>query len=185
MIRLGTLLDRRTSSFQRNSVLAAVVFLWERTCWLQAGDLISGTPSANAIIVDPSSVYHAGIRDYLIQGGHRIVGEMQDPTEALQQLNILHPDLAIIGPNFAEHESLAVCRGIVAQQRDVKVVIVSEHWHDQLFLADAAYSKAAACLRRRVSREDFLAAINAVKAGHTLFSPEILAQAYQPIELTA
>lgn len=62
--------------------------------------------------------------------------------------------------------------------------MITEHWHDPLFLADAAYSRASACLRRRVKRKDFLAVINSVMAGQTLFPLEILAQAFEPINLT-
>ncbi|MES4787642.1 MAG: hypothetical protein C4294_19615 [Nitrospiraceae bacterium] len=144
-----------------------------------------GTPSANVIIVDPVLAFHAGIRAYLAHGGYHVVGEAQDPADALRQLKRLHPDLAIIGPHLAEHESLALCRELVAQQRDLKVILISEQWRDPLFLIDAAYSWASACLRRRVSREDFLSAINAVLAGHTLFPPDILAQAFQPIDMSA
>jgi two-component system response regulator DesR len=142
------------------------------------------TGVVRVIVVDPSAVFYEGMRHCLSQGGHDAMGQAHNLDEALRLLDGLHPDLVIIGPDLEEHESLAICREILCRFSSIKTIIVSAHTSSPLFLADAAYSGACACVRRRVSHEECLVAVAAVMSGQRLFSHEILSDAFRRINLT-
>ena len=106
-------------------------------------------------------------------------------AEAMERSGVLTPDLAVVGPNFTEYESLTLCRAILSRWPNIKVIIFSRHAADPLFQADAASAGANACLPREASEAETLAAVAAVMAGYLVFPREVLAEAFRPIDLTA
>jgi len=146
---------------------------------------VSSMLARRILIIDPSMIFYEGLCRCLGQGACTAMAQAQSPEELLQGLNELHPDLSVIGPNLAEHESLAVCRALIARHPGQKGIIITEHWSDTLFLVDAAQAGAAACVRRRIGFQQCLDTISMVMAGHQLFSREVLVQAFQNIGLTA
>lgn len=137
-----------------------------------------------AILIDPSPIFRDGMRGCLNQGGHLVLSEARNLEETLQQLETLRPDLALLGPNLTENETLATCREINCQWSSIKTIIVSSYAEDPLFRADAIYAGTAGCLLPSVSHENCLEAVAKVVAGQSLFHHDELAHGYQPIKLT-
>jgi len=109
----------------------------------------------------------------------------QTLDNTLQQLDALHPDLIMIGPNFLEHESFAICREIISRWPGARIVLFSAQADDPLFQADAAHAGAAACLCPEVTHEECLAVIAGVMAGQRFFPYQALRQGFQVVKLTA
>ena len=142
------------------------------------------TLAARAVIVDPSSIFWEGAHACLSKGEHVTFASVQSLAEAVERLGPLTPDLALVGPNFPERESLALCREVIVRWPGLKIVLFSRHADDPLFQADAAHAGANACLPREAGEAETLQAIASVMAGHQSFSREILSQAFRPIVLT-
>lgn|SRR5574341_1207513 len=142
------------------------------------------TSSPRALTIDPSPFFREGAQSCLVKGGCEVLAHARSLAEAEQSLGPFVPDLALIGPDFPEHECLALCRESMRRWPKVKLILYSRHANDPLFLADAARAGANACLPREAGDEASIAAIVAVMAGHQLFPREILSQALQPIGLT-
>lgn len=145
---------------------------------------MSQVRTSRVIVVEVGSLFFEGMRHCLEIGRHVVLAHSRNLEEALQHLDLHRPDLAVIGPNLPEYESLAVCREIICRWPDTKTVLFSPYSEDPLFQADAVYAGAAACLLPVVACEDFLQAVAAVLAGQKLFSYEVLAHGFQPIALT-
>lgn len=148
------------------------------------GDNITNSSTARVIIVDPTQIFCAGMRNCLAAGKHIVLGEARNLEEALQQLETLTPDLIVIGPSFVEHESLELCREILSRWPKIKTIIYTSHANDLLFLVDAVYIGVAACLLPESTDEECLAMIAKVMAGQQFYSRDTLALAFQLIELT-
>ena len=140
---------------------------------------------ARTILLDPSPIFCKGVSSCLDAGDHVMLACARNLEEALQGQAALFPNLALVGPNFLEHESLIVCRELIRRWPALKIILFSRHADDPLFQADAAHSGVGACLPREAGQEECLATITAVMAGHQLFSREILSPAFRPAELTA
>ena len=138
-----------------------------------------------AVIIDPSSLFREGAHRCLVNGGHVGLAQVRSLEEAVQRLGTLIPDLALIGPNFPEYESLAVCRELIHCWPFLKIIVFTRHAEVPLFQADAAGAGANACLPRAAGEAETLEAIAAVMAGHQLFAREILSQVLRPMVLTA
>lgn len=142
------------------------------------------TASARVILVDPSSIFRDGMSSCLNQGGHLVVSEARNLEETLQQLELLQPGLALLGPNLTENETLAICREISCRRSSTKTIIITLYSQDALFRADAIYAGAAACLEPTISHEECLAAVLRVIAGQSLFQHSELSHGDLPIKLT-
>jgi len=138
---------------------------------------------ARAIVVDARPLFSKVIRECLEKGGHIILAQVQNLDEAIHHIDVVRPNLVIIGSDLAEH-SLVACQRIATCSAMLKVIIFTAHADEPLFQADAAYSGVAACVRPEITDGELLAVIAKVMAGVRLFSHKIPPLAFQPIELT-
>jgi two-component system, NarL family, response regulator NreC len=146
--------------------------------------LPEATP-ARTILLDPSPIFCKGISSGLDAGGHVTLARAQNLDEILQGQDVLFPNLALVGPDFLEHESLIICRELARHWPALKIIVFSRHVNDLLFQADAAHAGTSACLPPEAGEQECLSTIAAVMAGHQLFSREVMSLAFRPIELTA
>lgn len=114
-----------------------------------------------------------------------MVGNARNLAEALLQVETLHPNLVLVGPNLSEEESLSICRAVIKRWAGIKLVVFSAQVDDPLFEADAAHAGASACLLPTLGEEEYLSRIAGVMAGYQLFPREIFTLLYQPEELTS
>jgi DNA-binding NarL/FixJ family response regulator len=140
--------------------------------------------SARALIVDPRPFFGEAMRACLNKGGHAMLGQSLNLSEALSHVDSLQPDLMIVGPHFAE-SGLTICRENRNRLPTLKTILFTAHADDSLFQADAAYAGVTALLRPESTEEECLAVIARVIAGQPFFSQEFLALASRPIDLTA
>ncbi len=145
--------------------------------------MLPEAPPARTIL-DPSPFFCEGICSCLNAGGHVTLACAQNLDEIFQGQAALFPNLALVGPNILEHESLIVCRELIHRWPTLKIILFSHHVNDPLFQADAASAGASACLPREAGEQECLSTIAAVLAGHQLFSREVMSLAFRPIELT-
>jgi len=94
------------------------------------------------------------------------------------------PALAVVGPNYAEFEGLALGRDILAQWPGIKLILYSHHAHDLFFQADAANVGIHACLPSNADATQTLNAVSAVLAGRLWFSHAVLSPLLRPEALT-
>jgi DNA-binding NarL/FixJ family response regulator len=138
---------------------------------------------ARALIIDARPLFGEALRACLAKGGYRILGQVHGVDEALQQIEAMDPNLVIVGPHRAE-TGLLLCRELISRQPTLKIILFTAHADDLLFQADAVYTGVTACVRPETTSEELLTVIVQVMAGQRLFSHEIFALAFQPIELT-
>ena len=111
------------------------------------------------------------------------MGQVSNLEEARQQVDALEPNLMILGPHLAE-SGLAICCSITSRTPTLKRILFTAHANDLIFQADAVYAGVNALLFPESTEEDCLETIAKVMAGHQFFSNEVLALAFQQIDLT-
>lgn len=141
--------------------------------------------SSNAVrtlVVDPSSFVRQGVRRCLEEGGYPILGEAENLDEALELVYALQPNLSVLGAGWDEM-ALAVARALKPRASQMKLILLSPLWADELFQVDAAASGIDALMQHTDSHQACWAILKEVLAGRILFPREILAAAFQPLEL--
>lgn len=141
-------------------------------------------PAMRAIIVDPRPIFRDVLQACLTKVGCMVVGQFSNLEETRQQVEMLEPDLMILGPHLAE-SGLVVCRVITCHLPTLKTILFTAHADDLLFQVDACHAGVTVLLRPESTKEECLAVIAQVMAGQSFFSQEFLALVSRPIDLTA
>jgi len=117
--------------------------------------------SKNLLVTDDALIIREIIKDTAVADDWTIVGEATNGQEAIDQYRKLRPDavtMDIVMPSF---DGLHGLRGIIEENPDAKVLIVSAVDHTAC-LKDAIRMGAADFIVKPFNRQNLLEALNAV-----------------------
>lgn len=128
------------------------------------------------LVVDDHTLFREGVKA-LLSTTHDIVvvGEAADGASAIQKCRELHPRVILMDINMPESNGISATRGILADDPDVGVIMVT-------MLEDDASVFAAMCAGARgyvlkgANPQEMLGVIRAVAEGQALFGPAIAAR---------
>lgn len=128
------------------------------------------------ILADDHTLVRAGIRRILeSQPQFEVVAEASDGASALDAVNRLGADVLVLDLNMDGLDGIDVLRQCKAGHPDLKVVILTMHAGRE-YVSRALADGADGYLLKDSAVQDLAAAIEAVMAGGTFFSPAIQQQ---------
>ena len=80
---------------------------------------------ARVLIVDDAAFMRKMLGDVLAKGGHEVIGEGANGTEAVAQYQALRPDIMTLDITMPEKDGLAALREILTLEPSAKVVMCS------------------------------------------------------------
>jgi two-component system chemotaxis response regulator CheY len=80
---------------------------------------------ARVLVVDDAAFMRKMVTDALSGGGHEIVGEAANGTEAVQRFQELRPDVMTLDITMPEKDGLTALKEIIAVDPGAKVVMCS------------------------------------------------------------
>src|SRR5690348_10512653 len=80
---------------------------------------------ARILVVDDAAFMRKVLSDALATGGHEVVGEAADGTEAVERFRELRPDLATVDITMPGKDGIQALREILAYDPRARVVICS------------------------------------------------------------
>jgi DNA-binding NarL/FixJ family response regulator len=123
------------------------------------------------LVADDHALVRAGLCRLLASSRHLdVVGEAADGEDAVALAGALRPDLVLMDLAMPRLGGIEATRRIVAAQRSVHVLIVSQ-LASELPVEDALGAGASGYLLKSASPEELLRAVEAVSSGHAYFSP--------------
>jgi DNA-binding NarL/FixJ family response regulator len=120
--------------------------------------------SSDVYLVDDHPLTRYGLRSFLLSAGHQVVGETDDPSEALTDVTRLNPTLLLLDLQLGIHSGfdlLGMIHGRKLRTRTI-VLTVSEDPHD---VAEALRLGAAGYVHKAAAGQELLNAIDAVLQG--------------------
>lgn len=130
-------------------------------------------PDTRVVLVDDHTLVRSGIRRILeAQPGFAVVGEAADGAEAMALVGETSPDVIVLDLNMAGTGGLDVLQSLKAARPSLKVVVLTMHAGRE-YVARAMKAGADAYLLKDSAVQDLVAAVEAVLAGGTYFSPSI------------
>lgn len=125
------------------------------------------------MLADDHTLVRAGIRRILeSQPQFEVIGETQNGTDTLAALRSVQPDVLVLDLNMNGLEGIEVLRTCKADHPEMKVVILTMHAGRE-YVSRALAEGADGYLLKDSAVQDLAAAIDAVTAGGTFFSPAI------------
>ncbi len=80
---------------------------------------------ARVLVVDDALFMRKMVSDALIEGGHEVIGEAANGTEAVEQFQSLSPELMTLDITMPEKDGLQALREIIALDPSALVVMCS------------------------------------------------------------
>jgi two-component system chemotaxis response regulator CheY len=80
---------------------------------------------ARVLVVDDAAFMRKMVSDALSGGGHEVVGEAANGTEAVQQFEALRPDVMTLDITMPEKDGLTALKEIIAADPGAKVIMCS------------------------------------------------------------
>jgi DNA-binding NarL/FixJ family response regulator len=130
-------------------------------------------PRTRVLLADDHTLVRSGIRRiFEAQPGFEVVGEAADGASALALAADTQPDVVVLDLNMAGTGGLDVLPALKALRPTLKVVVLTMHAGRE-YVARAMKGGADAYLLKDSAVQDLVAAVDAVLAGRTYFSPSI------------
>jgi two-component system NarL family response regulator len=127
------------------------------------------------MMVDDHRMLREALRGPLAQEeGLRVVAEASSGKEALERLEIDHPDLLLLDIALPDMTGIDVARQALARLPDLRIVALSGY-ADKMFVDEMLKAGARAYVVKSAGTHELIMAIRAVLAGHLFLSPEITA----------
>ncbi|MDQ1711449.1 MAG: two-component system, NarL family, response regulator DevR [Frankiaceae bacterium] len=130
-------------------------------------------------LVDDAELTRRGVVD-LLRGAEEfdVVGEAGTAAEALAQLPLLRPDVAVIEAKLPDGSGIDVCREIRLKVPEVNVLMLSTLDSDDA-LFDSIIAGAAGYVLKNIRGADLMDNLRTVAAGRSLLDPSVTSRVLQ------
>lgn len=125
-------------------------------------------------IVDDQYIIREGVKTLLGQiNSIEIIGEAEDGESALQEIDVLQPDVVLLDINLPGIDGFNVAEKIKYRFSHVKTIILSSN-EEQSYVKKAISLGVKGYLSKNVSSEELERAIELVHKGYSVIKPELL-----------
>jgi DNA-binding NarL/FixJ family response regulator len=128
------------------------------------------------LLVDDHAVVREGLRNFLaLQDGLEIVGEAGDGNEAIEQAQLLEPDVILMDLVMPGLDGIGAMRQLRVRSPASRVIVLTSFLEDERVLP-AIQAGAAGYLLKNVAPAELARAIRAAHAGEAIIDPTAAAR---------
>ncbi|EHQ07348.1 MAG: response regulator transcription factor [Leptonema illini] len=125
-------------------------------------------------LADDHAIVREGLRFILSSQPHyKIVGESGDGPIALQQIEEIKPDIAILDISLPGMTGIEIARQIRRYHPDIRIIMLSRHDNEE-YLRELLKYKIHGYVLKDEAGSDLIRAIDAVMSGETYLSPRMV-----------
>lgn len=125
------------------------------------------------VLADDHEIVRLGLRGLLQrQANWTIVGEAGDGEAAADMVMALAPDIALLDIAMPKLDGLQAARRIISQGSQTRILLLSAHDSPEV-ISEVLDSGARGFVLKSEAARDLVAAIEAVRAGQTFFTPKV------------
>ena len=122
------------------------------------------------LIIDDHPLFSRGLSQLIeTQEDYKVTGIAKNHDEAIQMINELSPDLAIVDLNLGQEDGLELIKDILSLKPETKVLVLS--MHDERYYAERALKAGAkGYIMKEEAESNVSTAINTVMQGNIYLS---------------
>ncbi len=129
--------------------------------------------SIRVILADDHAVVRKGIREFLTEPGDiDILAEASDGEEAIQLIDQLRPDVAVLDIQMPKQSGIDVCRYVRAQHWPIGLLVLTAYDDDPYVLA-VLQAGANGYVLKTADADDIIQAVRDVHDGKSVLDPSI------------
>jgi DNA-binding NarL/FixJ family response regulator len=127
----------------------------------------------SVLLADDHPLYRGGLRQLLeTVDGTAVVGEVDDGAAAVEQAQLLQPDVVIMDLNMPGMDGVEATRQLVAASPHIGVLVLTMHDDDDSVFA-AMRAGARGYLLKGADGAEIARAVHAVAGGEAIFGPSV------------
>jgi DNA-binding NarL/FixJ family response regulator len=124
-------------------------------------------------LADDHEIVRFGLRNLLeSQFGWSVVGEAADGKDAVERVCLLDPDVTLLDISMPRLNGLEAARQIIDRGSRTEILILSVHDAPEV-IQEVINSGARGYVLKSDAMRDLIAAVDAVHAGKTFFTPKV------------
>lgn len=123
-------------------------------------------------LVDDHAMMRDGLRSVLEAVGHRVIGESDEPTRALSEIQSFEPDIVLLDLHLGLHSGLAMLTEMQRRKLATRTIVVTMSAQPR-HVAEALREGASGYVLKGSPAEELLAAIDDVAAGRRHLGREV------------
>ncbi|MEY3283702.1 MAG: hypothetical protein RIR86_1715 [Acidobacteriota bacterium] len=125
------------------------------------------------LLVDDHAVVRQGFRMIIsAEPDFEVIGEASNGREAVQEAELLQPDIVLMDVSMPELNGIEATRRIVAVAPRTRILALSMH-RDSVYVREILRAGASGYLLKEAGDQDLLTAIRAVAQGQGYLSPAV------------
>ncbi len=133
------------------------------------------------LLVDDHEVVRLGLKSLLDRNSQfDVVGEASSAREALEQVNLLSPDIVVMDIRLPGTSGIEACEDIIQKHPNIKVIMLTSYAEDEM-LFSAIRAGASGYILKQISSEDLVHALEAVGRGEALLDPAVTQRVFQEV----
>ncbi len=133
------------------------------------------------VLVDDHEVVRLGLKALLERHPHfEVVGEAGSAREALEQVEVLEPDVVVMDIRLPGVSGIEACEEIVNRHPDIKVIMLTSYAEDEM-LFSAIRAGASGYILKQIGSDDLIKALEAVGRGEALLDPAVTQRVFQEV----
>ena len=131
------------------------------------------TAEIRVILADDHAVVRKGIRQFLTEPGDiDVLAEASDGEEAIQLIDQLRPDVAVLDIQMPKRSGIDVCRHVRAQHWPIGLLVLTAYDDDPYVLA-VLQAGANGYVLKTADADDIIQAVRDVHEGKSVLDPSI------------
>ena len=131
------------------------------------------TAKIRLVVADDHAILRSGLRMLInAQPDMEVVGEAEDGIEAVQVIQRVNPDVAILDVTMPKSGGLDAIKEIVARNHSTRILLLTMH-EEPAYLRTALAAGAAGYVLKKSVDADLLSAIRAIYKGRTYVDSEL------------
>ena len=139
------------------------------------------TNKQRILLVDDHEVVRLGLRSLLERHpSFEVIGEAGSAREALEQVNILNPDVVVMDIRLPGASGIEACEEIIRLYPEKKVIMLTSYAEDEM-LFSAIRAGASGYILKQIGGEDLIHALEAVGRGEALLDPAVTQRVFQEV----
>jgi two-component system, NarL family, response regulator DevR len=126
-------------------------------------------------LLDDHEVVRRGVRALLLAAEDiEVVGESGSVSEAIRDIGVVRPDVAVLDCRLPDGSGIDVCREVRSADPGINVLILTTYDDDEALFA-AIMAGASGYVLKEIRGGDLIGAIRHVASGKSLIDPEVTA----------
>lgn len=133
------------------------------------------------ILVDDHEVVRLGLKSLLERHPQfDVIGEASSAREAIEQVDVLRPDVVVMDIRLPGTSGIEACEEIVRRYPDIRVIMLTSYAEDEM-LFSAIRAGASGYILKQIGGEDLVRALEAIGRGEALLDPAVTQRVFQEV----